>query len=337
MEEKNWHKAVITLSATVMDAVHSLTSSMLQIALVVDDKGRLQGVITDGDIRRGLLAGKGLDSPAAEVMHASFVAAKPDMSDSSVLAIMRQREIRQMPVLLEDGCLVGVRTLFGLTMPRSRDNWVILMAGGLGSRLRPLTENCPKPLLPLRGRPILETIISQFMDFGFSKFFISVNYMAEMIEDYFGDGSSLGVEIKYLREKEQLGTAGAIGLLPEKPKEPIFVMNGDLLTRVDFPHMLSFHQEQEAKATMAVRNYGVQVPYGVVQVDNNYIVEIEEKPVSNHFINAGIYILEPEVVADIVPDEYLDMPMLFSRLMGLDQPAAAFPVQIGRAACRERV
>ena len=323
---KDWKNAVLSPSATIRDAAETLNRTSLQIALVAEENYFLKGVITDGDIRRGLLAGKALDSPASEIMQTNFFAGGPDDDQTELLATMRRQEFRQVPLLDENGCLVGLRTLMDLVTPARRDNWVVLMAGGLGQRLRPLTEDCPKPLLTVGNKPLLKTILDQFAEYGFEKFFISVNYRAEMVEEYFGDGSKHGVEIRYLREKDQLGTAGAVGLMAERPEAPVFVMNGDLLTRVDFPGMLAFHKEQKAKATMAVRSFDIQVPYGVVSVEDHRITRLEEKPTHKFFVNAGIYVLDPDVAAAIPRDTYLDMPTLFSQLMDQGQTTAAFPI-----------
>lgn len=323
---KDWQKAVIPQNAKVRDAIQALNRTGVQIALVVGEADQLVGVITDGDIRRGLLAGESLESHAADIMVTSFFSAHEDEVTAGLVAEMREREIYQVPLLNDQGKLVGLRTLFDMTKPAKRDNWVVLMAGGLGQRLRPLTEECPKPLLPVGGKPLLETIMEQFMEYGFHRFYISVNYRAEMVEQHFGDGAKLGVEIRYLREDQQLGTAGALGLLPELPEEPIFVMNGDLLTRVDFPGMLDFHRERQSKATMAVRSFEMQVPYGVVQVDDHLILGLEEKPVHQFFVNAGIYVLSPEAVGTITKNQYLDMPTLFTGLKEEGEAPAAFPI-----------
>jgi len=323
---KDWRKAVIAPDATVREAVEALTISSVQIALVATERGHLKGVITDGDIRRGLLKGKDLDSPAQEVMETNFFTAKESDDPTSLLTTMREKEFRQVPLLDDDGCLVGLRTLMDMLTPKKHDNWVVLMAGGLGQRLRPLTEDCPKPLLTVGGKPLLETILDQFVEYGFERFYISVNYKAEMVESHFGDGSKHDVEIRYLREQEQLGTAGAVGLMPEKPDSPVFVMNGDLLTRVDFPGMLKFHKEQNARATMAVRSFDIQVPYGVVNVENHQITHLEEKPTHQFFVNAGIYVLDPDIAASIPKNEFLDMPTLFGQLMEEGQTTAAFPI-----------
>lgn len=324
---KDWRKTLVSPDGTIRDIVETLSLGGQQVALIVGDDDMLLGMVTDGDVRRGLLAGKTLEDSARAIMNTDFFAAWHDDDDATVLANMREREISQVPLVDDRGRLVGLRTLMGMTtvQPR-RDNPVVLMAGGLGQRLRPLTEDCPKPLLSVGGKPLLETILRQFVEHGFHRFYLSVNYRAEMVEEYFGDGSRFGVEIDYLREDEQLGTAGALGLLPEPPREPIFVMNGDLLTRVDFPGMLDFHRDRGASATMAVRSFEMQVPYGVVEVDNHQIVNLQEKPVHQFFVNAGIYVLSPEAVSIIEKGQYLDMPRLFERLKEQGRPTAAFPI-----------
>lgn len=322
----DWRKAVVHLPATIRDAAESLEISMVQLVLVTSNDNKLVGVLNDGDIRRGLLKGETLDSSVESVMVTEYTSLHEDDSPAVALATMREKEVRQLPVLDEEGHLVDLKVLLDMAIPPRRDNWVVLMAGGLGQRLRPLTEDCPKPLLSVGGKPLLETIITQFIEHGFHRFYISVNYRAEMIEDYFGDGSKLGIEIRYLREDQQLGTGGALGLIPEPPQEPIFVMNGDVLTSVDFPGMLDFHLERESHATMAVRNFEMQVPYGVVEVDNHEIINLSEKPIHQFFVNAGIYILSPSAVLSIPKNEYLDMPTLFTQLKSQGNSTAAFPI-----------
>jgi NDP-sugar pyrophosphorylase family protein len=208
-----------------------------------------------------------------------------------------------------------------------RDNWVVLMAGGLGSRLRPLTDECPKPMLRVGNKPLLETIIETFIEQGFRRFFISVNYMADTIKEYFGDGSRWGAEIQYLEETSRLGTAGALSLLPEKPQAPLLVMNGDLLTKINFRQLLDFHREHHAQGTMCVREYEFQVPYGVVKMDHHRITGFEEKPIQRYFVNAGIYVLEPQALQHIPHGVFFDMPSLFQTLMADRQEAVVFPIR----------
>ncbi|QJB56576.1 nucleotidyltransferase family protein [Pseudodesulfovibrio sp. zrk46] len=323
---RDWRKTLIGADATIFDAVESLNKSSAQIALVVDENESLLGIITDGDIRRGLLAGNDFQSPATGIMCRTYQSVGEDEINANILRLMSEKEIRQVPVVGENGRVLGLKLLLDMVSAPKHDNHVVLMAGGLGTRLRPLTNDCPKPLLAVGGRPILETILRQFIDHGFEHFHLSVNYRAEMVQDYFGDGSKFGVQIEYIHEKEQLGTAGALGLLPEVPNAPIFVMNGDLLTNVDYGKMMDFHIANEAVATMAVRNLEMQVPYGVVEVEEGRVQAIQEKPIKSFFVNAGVYVLSPEIVAEIPKDEYLDMPTLFDKQIELNRKAAAFPV-----------
>ncbi len=323
---KDWNLAKLPLGATIQDAAESLNTSTMQIALIVREDNTLVGVVTDGDIRRGLLAGRSLDSDVQTIMSTSFSIGHDDDDDSALLEKMKRLKLRQLPILDMQGKLVGLKTLLQLVTPPKWDNWVVLMAGGLGSRLRPLTENCPKPLLHIGDKPILETIICQFVEQGFSNFYISINYMGKMIQSYLGDGSQFGANIRYLEEKEKLGTGGALGLLPDKPTKPVFVMNGDLLTNIDFRKMLAFHSEQNSCATMAVRTFDMQVPFGVVGVENSMITNIEEKPHYQFFVNAGIYVLSPEVVSGIPNNRFLDMPTLFQGLLKDQKKTAAFPI-----------
>jgi NDP-sugar pyrophosphorylase family protein len=236
--------------------------------------------------------------------------------------------IHQLPIVDPDGAVVGLVTRDMLMSgTRQRDNWVVLMAGGRGTRLRPLTETTPKPMLKVGSRPILESIIRRYLEAGFYRFLISVNYRAEQIKDFFGDGGRWNCEIRYLDEPDALGTAGALGLLPERPADPFFVMNGDVLTAVNFQSLLDFHLSTGSAATMCVREYDLTIPFGVVQVDHHRILGIEEKPSHKFFINAGIYVLDPAALAFVAPGRHLDMPSLFQALIRAGHPANAFPIR----------
>lgn len=323
----DWQRLVVAPEATLRDAMSTIDATGVQLALVVSNDARLLGVLTDGDIRRAILRGSELSTPCREVMNPNPVTAPASTAPSELLAIMRTRVLHQIPLVDEARRVVGLVTIDTLIGATERTNWVVLMAGGLGQRLRPLTENCPKPMLPVGGKPILENILEAFVEHGFRRFFVSVNYMASVVRDYFGTGTRWGVKIEYLEEDTRLGTAGGLRLLPERPTEPLFVMNGDLLTRVRFDSMLNFHIEHNAVATMAVREYDMQVPYGVVRTDGSVISAIEEKPVQKFYVNAGIYTLSPEAL-DCVPGEgYFDMPELFQRLMQSGRRTAAYPVR----------
>lgn len=325
---KDWKKVLIFETTPIREAIRVIDAGALQIALVVDEGQRLLGTITDGDVRRGILKGMGLDEPAARIMNRQPTVAYMQEPRDEILTRLRQKTLHQLPVLdPEGGRLVGLEIIEDLLRPQTRENLVVIMAGGLGSRLMPLTNDCPKPMLHVGGKPILESILKRFLDFGFQNFCLSVNYKAEMIIDYFGDGSKHGCHIEYLHEDQPLGTAGALSLLPARPTAPILVINGDVLTKVDYNHLLSFHHQHQAKATMCVREYAIQVPYGVVVVDDHRFVSIEEKPAHKFFINAGIYVLDHDVLEMLTPGEHCDMPCLLNRVAQDRQETAVFPVR----------
>ncbi len=322
-----WQAARIAPDRTIHDAIRTIDEGAIRIALVVDAENRLLGTVTDGDIRRGILKGIALDGPVTHVMNPRPIMARVEESREKILETMKQTRLHQIPVVDGQGRLVTVEILDDLLQAHHRDNWVVLMAGGLGSRLRPLTEDCPKPLLKVGSKPLLEIILDNFLEYGFRKFYLSVNYKAEMVKDHFGDGSRWGIQIRYIHEDQRLGTAGALSLLPERPTLPVVVMNGDLLTKVNFQHLLDFHAEHDARATMCVREYDFQVPYGVVRIDNHRILSIDEKPVQRFFVNAGIYVLEPETLDCIPSSTCFDMPDLFLKLIGQNRETAVFPIR----------
>ncbi|MBD3920700.1 nucleotidyltransferase family protein [Paenibacillus sp. PR3] len=325
----NIDQLIVLPQTTIIEAMHQIDSGSVQIVLVVDEARRLLGTITDGDIRRGILRGVPLDSAVDTIMNASPKYAHVKDSREAIFGKMKRYNLRQVPVLDEEERVVRLDLMDEmLKLKNDRvDNWVVLMAGGLGTRLSPLTNNCPKPLLKIGEKPILEVILDNFIMNGFHRFMISVNYKAEMIIDYFGDGSKWGVEIQYIHETKRLGTAGALSLLPFRPTEPLLVMNGDLLTKVNFRQMLDFHNETVVQATMCVREYEYQVPYGVVKADNYRLISIEEKPHQRYFISGGIYVIQPEAM-DLIPlDTFYDMPNLFSDLIAEGKETAVFPIR----------
>jgi len=321
-----WREATLPADASVQDAVRSLDSSSLQIALVVTDDGTLVGTVTDGDIRRGLLNGLGLASPVAAIVQRDPVVVPPEMDRGTVLQLMQANVFNAIPVVDESRRVVGLHLLNELLAPRLRDNAMVIMAGGKGTRLRPHTENCPKPLLPVNGKPMLEHIIERARGEGFCRFVLAVHYLAHMIEDYFGDGRAWNVAIDYLREPSPLGTAGAIGLLAPRPGMPFLVSNGDVLTDVHYGEMLDFHCRHAAAATMAVRLHEWQHPFGVVRTKGVDIVGFEEKPIARTHINAGIYVLDPAALDCLEPGEQCDMPTLFSRLQEHGHRTIVYPM-----------
>lgn len=332
---------IVSSTATIRDAMVAIDRGARQIALVTDPSGRLIGTVTDGDIRRALLRGGALDAPVTEVTRTDFAAARIDAGISAARQLMQTRKLHQVPILDPEGRpvdLVHVDDLSGLTRRETR---VVLMAGGLGTRLRPLTETVPKPMLPIGGRPILEKIIDAFVAQGFYRFTVTLNYKGEMIRDHFGDGAGFGAQIEYVQETKRMGTAGALSLLPERPEEPFVVMNGDLLTTLQFESLLRFHGDTAAIATMCAREYTFQVPYGVVMVDQTQLSSIVEKPTHTHLVNAGIYVLSPDALDYVVPGEALDMTTLFERAVGQGRTVSVFPLQeywidIGRMEDLER-
>jgi dTDP-glucose pyrophosphorylase len=324
---KKWQSILIQPELPLEDAISVLDKGGLRIALVVSDNQQLMGTLTDGDIRRALLKHVRLDAPVKDVMCATPYVADVDWSKEKILSVMEDLELLQIPLLDANSRVVGLETIHGLMERRTVENPVFLMAGGFGTRLRPLTNECPKPLLKIGDKPILELILESLVKAGFYRFFISTHYLPEMIRDYFGDGSHWGVNIEYVHEEEPLGTGGALGLLPkDQIDRPLIMMNGDLLTTLNYRGLLDFHLEHNSVATMCVREYEHKVPYGVVQTDGRYIQSMEEKPVQKCFINAGIYVISPELVSAVSAGERIDMPSLLEKQIDQDKKVTMFPV-----------
>lgn len=338
---KNWRDITVAPDATVHAAWEVLDRGAMQIALVVDAGGHLAGTVTDGDIRRAVLRGNGLDIAISEVMNANPTTGLLEETHESWQRTMHRHSLRHLPILDTQGCVVDL-VQYSMPLEPERSTPVVIMAGGLGTRLRPLTENTPKPMIPVGPKPVLETIIENFAEQGFVNLFLCLNYKGEMIREHFSDGRRFGVNITYLQEDRRLGTAGALSLLPEPPTEPVIVMNGDLLTKVDFVRLLDFHQRQGFMATMAMREHQQQVPYGVLKIGDGYIVqELVEKPVERYYVNAGIYILDPDTLRLVPNQKFYDMPTLFNSLMDQGKKVGGFPlrdywVDIGRVEDLER-
>jgi len=324
---KEWKNVLVSPGTSIRETIRIMDRGALKIALVVDTEQRLLGTVSDGDVRRGILKGCALEDSVQQVMNTTPTTVPRHESRESILSLMRNKQMYQIPVVDDTGLLVGLEVIDTILAAPCRANWVVLMAGGLGSRLKQLTKDIPKPLLKVGDKPILETILANFIAQGFSRFFISVNYKSELIKDHFGDGSQWGVQIEYLHESKRLGTAGALSLLPEKPLLPLIVMNGDLLTKVDFGQLLDFHQEHRAAATMCVQEYHFEVPYGVVSVDGHRLLAISEKPVHRYFVNAGIYVLQPDNLNLIPHDAYSDMTSFFENLIHKQEETAVFPIR----------
>jgi dTDP-glucose pyrophosphorylase len=297
----------------IRTALTIISDSGAQIALVTSTDGKLIGTITDGDIRRALLKGSSLDSFVSTVMNVGFESVTEDSTSSiNPIAVIRSKDIRHLPVIDGDGQLVSLYMTFEIAKEAKKNEIpVVIMAGGLGSRLRPLTETSPKPLLELGGKPILERILITLVTQGFNNFYFSVNYLSDMIENYFGDGHRWNANIRYLHEPSRLGTAGSLGEIEETITTPIIVQNGDLITDFSYQEMVDFHAKSGGMATMGLRTVHTQIEFGVVESDGNKISNIVEKPNLEHLVNAGIYCLSPEVLSRIKRGRYLDMPNLF--------------------------
>lgn len=323
-----WQRCLIDVTEKCRKAVEVVDATAARIALVIED-GRLVGVVTDFDIRKALLRGIPLEQPVREMMNRHPTVMSEESTESEILHVMKRENRKQIPLLDSAGRIKELRLLKDMraegglrfSLP------VLLMAGGLGMRLRPLTDHCPKPLLKVGEKPILEIILENFIEVGAREFYISVNYKAEMIRDYFGDGRDYGVSITYIEETTRLGTAGALGLLPKPMDTPLLVMNGDLLTKVDFHQLASFHRMQKADATMCVRESCYQIPYGVVTSKDFIMEDIEEKPMRMDFVNAGIYVLSPDVVKRVRANEHLDMTDLFLQLLKEKKRTLVFPIR----------
>ena len=324
--EELWRQAILPVNATIEQAIRNLDQVAIKIVLVVNAKGELEGTISDGDIRRGLLKGLDLSSPIASVIRRDPLVVPPEMERETVMQLMGANKIHQIPVVDELHHVVGLHLWDEITTPPTRSNLMVIMAGGMGTRLRPHTENCPKPLLPVAGKPMLEHIIERAKSEGFSHFVLAVHFLGKMIEDYLGNGERLGVRIDYLREQSPLGTAGALGLLNPCPDAPFVVTNGDVITDIRYGELLDFHIRHNAAATMAVRVHEWQHPFGVVQTQGVEIVGFEEKPVARTRVNAGIYALDPSALSVLSAGVQCDMPTLFERLQAKALRTVAYPM-----------
>lgn len=322
----NWKNIAIAPESSIRDALLLLDKEALRIALVVDANDQLLGVLTDGDVRRGLLRNCTLQSPVSDVMNPRPLTAELGTPRRDLVKLMTRKKLLSIP-LLKDSKVVGLETLQTAADGVQYDNPVFLMAGGFGSRLKPLTDACPKPMLKVGDKPILEIVLNSFIRAGFHNFYISLHYMPEQIQAYFGDGSRWNVSINYIYEQEPLGTGGALGLLPDSlPDLPLILMNGDLLTTIDFEQLLQFHNKQLADATMCVRDYEYQIPFGVINGDGNKVTGMIEKPIQRLFVNAGIYVVSPKVRKQVKANQRIDMPTLLEQNIEKNNAVLMFPI-----------
>ena len=316
----------LSKNASIEEALKVIGDGAMQIALVVDKSDRLIGTLTDGDIRRGLLKGLDLKSSIESITFKTPTIAKESDTKEMILKLAISKKLNHIPIIDESGKVVGIQEISQLVMPNEKKNKVILMVGGLGERLGSLTKDTPKPMLKVGNKSILETIVENFKGYGYTNIVMCLNYKSEIIQDYFGDGSEFGVNIEYIVEEKRMGTAGALSLLKDNSKEPFFVMNGDLLTNVNFEKIHECYLLNNAQALMCVREYESQVPYGVINIENTKIVSVEEKPTQKFFVNAGIYMLNPEVLKYIPKNEFYNMTTLFEKLIDKDKNIISFPI-----------
>lgn len=319
--------SVMPVGSTMRDALAALDHSAAGIVLAVDDDGRLVGAATDGDVRRALLQGATLETSVEAALNHHFVSLQRGQTRADALDLMRAHRIDAIPVIDEAGRPVGLHLLHEFLEPVSRSNWAVVMAGGRGTRLRPLTDSLPKPMLRVAGRPILERVVLHLIGYGIKRIFISVNYLGEIIEGHFGDGAAFGASIDYLREAEPLGTAGALGLLPEVPPETILVLNGDLVTSVAIDELLAFHHGGAFAATVGTRRYFHTVPFGCLERDGDRVVAMDEKPTIEREVNTGIYALEPWVVGLVDGRSPRSMPDVIDAALARGAPVGAFEVE----------
>lgn len=324
---KNWKKTILSKSSIMKEAIEVLETQQLRIVLVADKADKLLGVVTDGDIRRALVSGCSLESSLSDFMEKNPMTSKEGEDSNLLISRMNTEDISSVPILNLKNEIVGLETRQNILLKNKKENFVFLMAGGFGTRLRPLTNSIPKPLLKVGSKPLLENILTKFLESGFSNFFISTHFQAKKVQDYFEDGSKWGAKIQYVHEEEPLGTAGALGLLPKKQfKEPFLVMNADLLTKLNFSDLLNYHLNQDSFATVCLAEYDFKVPYGVVEIKNSYISAINEKPTKSYFINAGIYVLDPSALTSIKKGKYLDMPDLLKDKIAEGKQVSSFPL-----------
>ena len=311
---------------SILEVINNIEDSQYQICFIVDDKDCLIGSITDGDIRRGLIEGYAIESHASKIMNSKPISIPSSHSEKEAQTIMASNQIKQLPVIDTDNKLIGVHLMDQILNLAPKENSILIMAGGFGKRMMPLTENLPKPMLKVAGKPILEHIILNAKAQGFRKFIISLHYLGNLIIDHFGDGSNLDISIQYIHEREPLGTAGAMALIDPSPNLPFIVTNGDIITDVNYANLLHFHESNKSQATMAIKKYELQNPYGVVNIKGLEITSFEEKPIQISYVNAGIYALNPSSLKYLKVNEPCDMPDFFELLKNNNHLITAYPI-----------
>lgn len=326
---KNWNDILVGPNTSILEVIKIIDSAGLRAALVVDSENKLLGMVTDGDVRRCILKNMKLEDPVHKIMNPKPTVAFAKDHPDQILTKLQSLNIYHIPIVDPNHRLVGFETLNRLLSLTHKENAVIVMAGGMGKRLHPLTVDYPKPLLKIGDKPVLEILLENFIKRGFKNFYFAVNYKAEMIKAYFNFGEQWGVTIQYIEETKRLGTAGALSLLQEAPKEAFFVINADVVTNIDFQCLLEYHNESKVDATMCIRKHEQIVPYGVVQRDEttHFLINIVEKPIRHFFVNAGIYILEPTILKMLTPNAFCDMPDLLTTCIEHNYRVATFPIR----------
>lgn len=323
----NWEDVLVYPDTPLVEAVKVIDKSSFRCALVVDKNGYMHGMITDGDIRRSFLKDNNMQKTARSIMTTNPISVTSNTPISQVKQLMIDYRIIQIPILDQNNVVCGLYLLDDLLENNQLENCVFIMAGGLGKRLRPLTNMRPKPMVEVNGKPILQIIIESLAQYGFYHIYIALNYKGEMIKEFFGSGSQYGVSIQYIEENQFLGTAGALSLIPFQPQQPFIVMNSDLLTKVNFRHLLDYHFDQKAMATIGVKERTYTLPYGVIKMSGTNVEKIEEKPEIKHFVNTGIYVLSEQALSFLPQNEYLDMTDLYAKFIEKGEKVTAFPIR----------
>jgi dTDP-glucose pyrophosphorylase/CBS domain-containing protein len=325
---KNINNYTISSNSSIRETILKLEANASQIVIVIRKDGQVLGTVTDGDIRRALLKGIELDSSTDNVMNKNFIFLLEPASKKDAITLMQKEKLKHIPLLDSKKVLIKIYSLEDLIKADSLDNVVIIMAGGEGKRLGQLTKNAPKPMLKVNNKPILEIILEKCIETGFKNFYFSVRYLKEQIKDYFNDGSRWNVNIRYLEEDSPLGTAGAMSLLKYEPtnSHSVLLINGDVLTKVDFKNFYEFHRDNKSDMSICVREYTTEIPYGVVNTQNSQVLSLDEKPFITHFINAGIYLFKPHIMNLVPKNTYFDMPQLINLAKQKKFKIAAFPI-----------
>lgn len=328
MEQKLLNNIVAEENTTIIDAMRLIDKNSKGALILVDKENKLLGTITDGDIRRAILEDKSVKLPIKDLYNKNCICVNRNTNVNVIKRFFIENKIKFIPVVDENKKVIDYYEIddFIDYNRMEKDNPVLIMAGGLGTRLKQLTDEIPKPMLKVGNKPIIQTIIKQFKEYGFTNILISVNYKADIIENYFRDGKDFGVSIKYIKETKRLGTAGGIKLAEKYLSKPFFVINGDILTNVNFYNLLQHHESSRASMTIGSRTYEMQVPYGVLNLDETCVTSLEEKPLINYLVSGGIYILNPETISNIPEDKYFDITQLIDMLINKKEIVESFPI-----------